>query len=67
MAQQVPEGPNLDPVVLTGADIPEKIGILPSTIVGFRFLESSKSWEQVPIQIDEKHWQLWNNIKDNDC
>ena len=33
-------------------------------IVGFVY---NSLWVQVPIQIDEKHWQDWVTIKNGDC
>lgn len=54
-----------DPVVLKGSDIPEILSIIPEDIIGFKF--DGNSLIQVPIQIDEMHVQLWNNIKENDC
>ena len=54
-----------DPVVLKGIDLPELIGIYPEEIVGFMF--DGVQLNQVPIQIDEMHIQLWDNIKDGDC
>ena len=60
-----PKTREADPVVLTGEDIPEMLHIIPGDIIGYKF--DGISLVQVPIQIDEMHVQLWNNIKDNDC
>ena len=40
-----------DPVVLTGADAPNLIGSVPSSIVAFRY---NGRWAQVPVQVDER-------------
>lgn len=42
-----------DPVVTTGAKLPELLGMKPGKIVGFRHTASA-GWEQIPIQIDER-------------
>ena len=42
---------DLDPVVLTGADIPLLAGSQPGEIVAFRY---AGGWEQIPVQIDER-------------
>lgn len=57
-----------DPVELTGADLYELLGEDPASIMGFRFApDSIEQWEQIPIQIDEKHYQEWQRIKPGDC
>jgi len=40
-----------DPVVLTGADVPELIGVDPGDLVGFRY---DGGWKQIPVQVDER-------------
>ena len=56
---------SFDPVILEGRQLPEILGAQIDTIVAFRF---NLKWEQLPIQIDEKHWQSWEVIKGfNDC
>jgi len=40
-----------DPVILTGGDVPSLVGIPLNDLVAFRF---DQSWEQVPVQIDER-------------
>merc|ERR1712156_1299504 len=55
-----------DPVVLNGNDLYELIGADPHSIVGFRY-DGNEVWTQVPIQIDEMHYQNWEIIKPGDC
>ena len=40
-----------DPVVLTGQDLPTLLSAPPTNIVAFRY---QGSWEQVPVQVDER-------------
>jgi hypothetical protein len=59
-----------DPVVLTGAELPELIGATIPSIVAFEHRPSSnldENWIQIPLQIDERHLQNWENIKNGDC
>ena len=59
-----------DPVVLPGIDLPELLGKRIDTIVLFAYKNGNsrgQNWEQIPLQIDEKHWQDWNVIKNGDC
>ena len=55
-----------DPIVLKGAELPELIGQPIDFIVGFVY-NSDSIWKQIPIQINEKHWQDWVIIKNGDC
>jgi len=52
-----------DPVVLTGADVPTLVGILPGEIVAFKY---TGSWVQIPVQVDERanvdFVQVYNNL-----
>ena len=55
-----------EPVVLTGDDLPELIGSNIQNIVAYRHDEFE--WIQIPVQIDEKHIQSWEAIKNySDC
>ena len=57
-----------DPVVLDGGHLRELLGAEIDSIVGFRVDYDSKEWQQVPIQIDEKHWRQWEALKNySDC
>lgn len=53
-----------DPVIITGDEVPALAGMEITKIVGFRF---DGSWQQIPIQIDEKKWvdflAVYNNQK----
>ncbi len=44
-------GRDRDPVVLTGAALPDLIGLSPSRIVAFRY---EGGWVQIPVQVDER-------------
>ncbi len=52
-----------DPVILTGADLPEFTGLSPDQIVGFRY---GPEWEQIPIQIDERKWVDFGQVYNAD-
>ncbi|MEM8525185.1 MAG: T9SS type A sorting domain-containing protein [Bacteroidota bacterium] len=41
-----------DPVVMTGTDLPCMIGEVPTDVVAFRY--QNGSWQQIPMQIDER-------------
>lgn len=55
-----------DPVVLAGSDLPELIGAKIDAIVAFQ-LDGDGNWNQIPVQIDERHVQSWDVIKKGDC
>jgi len=57
----------LDPVVLTGADVPSLLGCAGCVdrLVGFSWVEGA--WDQVPVQVDERHLQDYFNIKGGEC
>ncbi len=48
-----------DPVVLTGAEVSSFLGTAPGDIVAFRF---SGTWEQVPVQVDERDSMTFDRI-----
>ena len=60
-----------DPVILNGYELPELIGANIDDIVAFMVVkeydEFHQKWVQIPLQVDEKHWQDWNVIKNGDC
>jgi hypothetical protein len=49
-------GRSSDPVVLTGADLPQLAGTDPDLIVAFRHavVDGEPTWSQVPVQVDER-------------
>ena len=51
-----------DAVVLKGSDLPELLSVPTWQILGYNF-NSSGLWTQIPIQIDEMHYQKWDIIK----
>jgi hypothetical protein len=59
-ASCIPQDVNLiarpsDPVVLTGADLPRVTGVAPNELVAFAYHRFDGGWEQVPVQVDERH------------
>lgn len=52
----------LDPVVLTGSELPLLTGLDPSSVVGFRF---DGGWIQIPIQIDERNTVTYDQVYDS--
>ena len=67
IAAEVPLSRIYDAVVLKGFDLPELLGVPPSQIFGYTF-DSDGQRIQVPIQIDEMHYQKWDVIKhEPDC
>jgi hypothetical protein len=44
------------PVVLTGADVPDLVGVAPSSVVAFSHavVDDVGEWTQVPVQVDER-------------
>merc|ERR1712215_306763 len=57
----------LDPVVLTGADVPSFLGCVECVdqLVAFSWTEGA--WSQVPVQVDERHVQDFYYIKNKPC
>ena len=49
-------------MVLKGSDLRELLGVPPSQIFGYTF-DSDGERTQVPIQVDEMHYQKWDVIK----
>ena len=60
-------GYNTEPVTVIGKDLQSLIGMSTGSIVGFKFNDITKLWKQIPIQIDERHWKFWSEIKHEDC
>ena len=58
----VPSSRVHDAVVLKGSDLPELLSVPTWQILGYNF-NSSGIWTQIPIQIDEMHYQKWDIIK----
>ncbi len=48
------EARKYEPVVIKGADIPGLQGVDPGTIFGYVYDAASKTWKQVPFQVDER-------------
>ena len=54
---------DLDPVVLTGADLAALVGVSPGAIVGFRWNSEQRRWEQVPVQVDQRHVEHLSKLR----
>lgn len=48
---------SIDPVVLTGADLPDLVGVSPGDVVAFAHRKpgGTATWDQIPVQVDERH------------
>ena len=60
----------LESVVLKGAKLPDLTNVPIDFIVGFAYSNIvGEEWQQIPLQIDEMHWQNWDVIKNpgSDC
>ena len=49
-----------DPVVVTGAEVPRLVGVPPSEVIAYRWLNDR--WEQLPVQVDERALIDLNNV-----
>ncbi len=45
----------IDPVVLSGAQLADLVGVAPGDVVAFRYDTKAGAWDQVPVQVDERH------------
>ena len=54
---------DLDPVVLTGSQLPTFATAAPGTIVAFRWNSELRRWEQVPVQVDERHVEFLSKLR----
>src|SRR5829696_8725521 len=54
---------DLEPVVLTGAQVPGLVGLAPGGIVAFRWNSEGRRWEQVPVQVDERHLEFLTKMR----
>jgi len=57
----------LDPVVITGAEVPTLLGCeeCVDRLVAFSWTDGA--WSQAPLQVDERHVQDFYNIKGGEC
>lgn len=53
----------LDPVVLTGAQVTDLVGTNPDGIVAFRWHTPNWTWQQVPVQVDERHLEFLTKMR----
>jgi hypothetical protein len=53
----------LEPVVLTGADLPAFAGTSAGGIVAFRWNTQTSGWEQVPVQVDQRHLEYMTKLR----
>jgi hypothetical protein len=54
---------SLEPVVLTGAQVPALGGALPGDVVAFRWNSELRRWEQVPVQVDQRHVEFLTKMR----
>jgi hypothetical protein len=52
-----------DPVVLTGTSLPALVGNAPGDIIAFRWHATSKIWQQVPVQVDQRHLEFLSKLR----
>lgn len=55
---------DLDPVVLTGSQLPDLVGTGPGDIVVFRYDTEGGVWDQVPVQVDQRHLEYLTKLRD---
>ena len=55
---------DMDPVVLTGGQVTDLAGSNPGDIVAFRWNTETESWQQVPVQVDERHVEYLTKLRD---
>jgi hypothetical protein len=48
-----------DPLVVTGADVPDLAGLAPEDLVAFRY---DDGWQQIPVQVDERDMIRWEQV-----
>jgi hypothetical protein len=53
----------LDPVVLTGSAVPDLVGTAPGNVVAFRWNIDKGAWQQVPVQVDERHVEFLTKLR----
>ncbi|MEO6318399.1 MAG: hypothetical protein ABIP36_06420 [Acidimicrobiales bacterium] len=54
---------DLEAVVLTGAQVPGFSGFSPDSIVAFRWNSEQRLWQQVPVQVDERHVEFLAKLR----
>jgi hypothetical protein len=54
---------DLDPVVLTGAQVTDLVGTAPGDVVAFRWNTALPGWQQVPVQADERHVEYLTKLR----
>jgi hypothetical protein len=54
---------DFDPVVLQGSGLPDLIGTDPDDIVAFRYDTQAGAWDQVPVQVDERHLEHLTQLR----
>lgn len=52
-----------DPVVLTGAQVADLVGRAPGSIVAFRWNSDAAAWDQVPVQVDQRHEEYLTKLR----
>ena len=54
---------DLEPVVLTGAQVPTFLGSVVGDLVAFRWNNEMRLWEQVPVQVDQRHLEFLSKLR----
>lgn len=54
---------DLEPVVLTGAQVPGLAGVAPGDVVAFRWSSELRRWQQVPVQVDQRHMAFLSRMR----
>ena len=52
-----------DPVVLTGGQVGDLVGVAPGSIVAFRWNGDAALWDQVPVQVDQRHQEFLSKLR----
>ncbi len=53
----------IDPVVLTGAQLGDLVGVEPGDVVAYRYDTTADAWDQVPVQVDERHIEHLDQLR----
>lgn len=53
-----------EPVVLRGSDVTALLGEDPDDVVAFRYDVDAGAWDQVPVQVDERHIERLAKLRD---
>jgi hypothetical protein len=54
---------DFDPVVLVGAQVTDLLGATPGDVVAFRWNGEGSYWQQVPVQVDQRHVEYLTKLR----